>query len=252
MALNRTVEDGVATLVLDHPPLNILTRAVLGELRATFAELAGVADLRAVVLAAAGKHFSAGADVGEHLPPEYAELIPEFADTIEAIAAFPLPVIAAVRGRCLGGGFELAQAADVIVAGEGASFGQPEILLGVTAPAACVLLPRRIGYGDAAALLFTGDAVPAARAKETGFVHAVVADDAVEAEAAALAKRMARHSAVALRETKRALRETATLPRDEALRRTARAYVDDLMASHDALEGLKAFLEKRPAEWRHR
>lgn len=252
MALGLTIEDGVATLTLDHPPLNILTRAVLRELREAFAKLAGTPELRAVVLAATGKHFSAGADVGEHLPPEYAELIPEFADTIEAIAAFPLPVIAAVRGRCLGGGFELAQAADVVVAGEGASFGQPEILLGVTAPAACVLLPRRIGYGDAAALLFTGDAVPAARAKEMGFVHAVVADDAVEAEAAALAKRVARHSAVALRETKRALRETATLPRDEALRRTARAYVDDLMASHDALEGLRAFLEKRPAEWRHR
>ncbi|MCC6349220.1 MAG: enoyl-CoA hydratase/isomerase family protein [Candidatus Eisenbacteria bacterium] len=252
MPLNRTLEDGVATLQLDHPPLNILTRALLGDLRAAFRELADEPGLRAVVLTAAGRHFSAGADVGEHLPPEYAELIPEFADTIETVAAFPLPVIAAVRGRCLGGGFELAQAADLIVAGEGASFGQPEILLGVTAPAACVLLPRRIGYGDAAALLFTGEAVPAARAREMGFVQQVVADDAVEAEAAGLAKRIARHSAVALRETKRTLRETATLPRGDALRHAARAYVDQLMASHDALEGLQAFLEKRPAAWRHR
>ena len=251
MPLNVTIADGVATVTLEHPPLNILTRAVLGECRETFARLAAEPGLRVVVLAAAGKHFSAGADVGEHLPPEYAELIPEFAETIEAIAAFPLPVVAAVRGRCLGGGFELVSAADVIVAGEGASFGQPEILLGVTAPAACVLLPRRGHYGEAAALLFTGDTVSAARAKEMGFVHAVVADDAVEAEAAALAKKMARHSAVALRETKRALRETAVMPRAEALRWAARAYVDDLMASHDSLEGLKAFLEKRPAAWRH-
>jgi cyclohexa-1,5-dienecarbonyl-CoA hydratase len=252
MPLNLKIEAGVATLTLDHPPLNILTRAVLGELRETFRNLANAPELRVVCLAAAGRHFSAGADVGEHLPPEYAELIPEFAETIEAIAAFPLPVVAAVRGRCLGGGFELAQAADVVVAGEGASFGQPEILLGVTAPAACVLLPRRIGPGDAAALLFTGDAISAARAKELGFVHALVADDAVDAEALALARKIARHSAVALRETKRALRETTAMPRAEALRWTARAYVDDLMASHDALEGLKAFLEKRPAEWRHR
>jgi len=252
MPLNLTMEDGVATLALDHPPLNILTRAVLGEFRETFKNLANAPELRVVRLVATGRHFSAGADVGEHLPPEYAELIPEFAGTIEAIASFPLPVVAAVRGRCLGGGFELAQAADMVIAGEGASFGQPEILLGVTAPAACVLLPRRIGYGEAAALLFTGDPIPAARAKELGLVHAIVADDAVEAEALALAKRMARHSAVALRETKRALRVTATMPRAEALRWTARAYVDDLMGSHDALEGLKAFLEKRPAEWRHR
>lgn len=252
MSLTLTLEDGVATLTLDLPPLNILTRAVLGRYREAMARLAAEPGLRAVRLAAAGRHFSAGADVGEHLPPEYAELIPEFAETIEAVAAFPLPVVAGVRGRCLGGGFELAQAADVVVAGEGASFGQPEILLGVTAPAACVLLPRRIGYGDAAALLFTGDAIPAARARELGLVHAVVADDAVDDQARALAARIAKHSAVALRETKRALRETAAMPRAEALRWTARAYVDDLMAGHDALEGLKAFLEKRPAEWRHR
>lgn len=252
MPVNVAIEDGVATVTLDEPPLNILTRAVLGELRETFKSLAAAPELRVVRLVATGKHFSAGADVGEHLPPQYAELIPEFAETIAAIAAFPLPVVAGVRGRCLGGGFELAQAADVIVAGEGASFGQPEILLGVTAPAACVLLPRRIGYGDAAALLFTGDAIPAARAKEMGFVHALVADDAVDGEALALARRMARHSAVALRETKRALRETAAMPREQALRWTARAYVDDLMAGHDALEGLTAFLEKRPAQWRHR
>lgn len=252
MALKTTIEDGVATLALEHPPLNILTRAVLGEYREAMARLAAEPGLRVVLLTAAGKHFSAGADVGEHLPPEYAELIPEFGDTIEAVAAFPLPVVAAVRGRCLGGGFELAQAADLVVAGEGASFGQPEILLGVTAPAACVLLPRRGRYGDAAALLFTGEAVSATRAHAMGFVHAVVADDAVEAEALALARKMAKHSAVALRETKRALRETAAMPRAEALRHTTRAYVDDLMASHDALEGLKAFLEKRPAAWRHR
>lgn len=252
MALSIKIADGVATVTLENPPLNILTRAVLDEYREAMRRLSAEPGLRVVLLAAAGRHFSAGADVGEHLPPQYAELIPEFAETIEALAAFPLPVVAAVRGRCLGGGFELVSAADVIVAGEGASFGQPEILLGVTAPAACVLLPRRGAYGDAAALLFTGDTVGSARAKEMGFVHAVVADNDVEAEAAELAARMARHSAVALRETKRALRETAPMQRAEALRWTARAYVEDLMASHDALEGLKAFLEKRPAEWRHR
>jgi len=252
MALTTTIEDGVATLALAHPPLNILTRAVLAEYRAALAVLAFEPGLRVLRITAAGRHFSAGADVAEHLPPRHAELIPEFADTIEAVAGFPLPVVAAVRGRCLGGGFELAQAADVIVAGEGATFGQPEIALGVTAPAACVLLPRRAPYGDAAAMLFTGDSVTAARARELGVVHAVVADDAVDDAALALARRVARHSAVALRETKRALREAAAMPRAEALRRTARAYVDDLMAGGDALEGLSAFLEKRPAAWRHR
>ena len=136
MTVTTAVESGIATVTLDHPPLNILTRAVLGELREAMKQLAAEPGLRVVRLIAKGKNFSAGADVGEHLPPQYAEMIPEFAETITAVASFPLPVIAGARGRCLGGGFELAQAADVIVAGEASSFGQPEILLGLAVPGA--------------------------------------------------------------------------------------------------------------------
>jgi cyclohexa-1,5-dienecarbonyl-CoA hydratase len=171
---------------------------------------------------------------------------------MEALAAFPLPVIAAVRGRCLGGGFELVQACDLIVAGEGASFGQPEIALAVSAPIACVLLPRRTTPGAAAELLFTGDAISAARAFELGLVQAVVPDERVETEALALAKRCARHSAAALRATKRTLRDTAHAPLGEALHLAAGIYVNDLMRSEDPLEGLQAFLSKRPPVWRHR
>ncbi len=251
MSWKTHIEGGIATLTLDHPPLNILTRAVLGGLRESLAALAATADLRVVLLTATGKHFSAGADVGEHLPPEYAELIPEFCDTLESLVSFPLPVIAAVRGRCLGGGFELAMAADVIVAGEGATFGQPEILLGVTAPVACVLLPRLAQHGFAAELLFTGDAVSSTRARQAGAVQHVVADAAVEDEAMAIARRIARHSAVAVRATKQTLLDAAARPRAEALRAASDYYVNTLMNTHDALEGLKAFLEKRPAAWRH-
>lgn len=251
MSWRTHIEDGICTLTLDAPPLNILTRAVLRELRETLATLAAEPALRVVRLVAVGRHFSAGADVGEHLPPEYAELIPEFGETIEALAAFPLPVVAAVRGRCLGGGFELAMAADVIVAGESATFGQPEILLGVTAPAACVLLPRLSQPGFAAELLFTGDAVSATRARQGGIVQHVVADTAIEDEAMAIARRIARHSAAALRATKRTMVEAAQRPRAEALRGATEYYVNSLMQTHDALEGLTAFLEKRPAEWRH-
>lgn len=246
------VEQGVATLTLDHPPLNILTRAVLAELREALAALEATPELRAVRLAATGKHFSAGADVGEHLPPKYEELIPEFCDTIERLARFPLPVVAAVRGRCLGGGFELAMAADVIVAGESATFGQPEILLGVTAPVACVILPRLSQHGFAAELLFAGDAVAATRARAAGVVQHVVADDTVEDEALAICRRIARHSGAALRATKQTLLDSATRPLGEALKRASDQYVGELMKTGDALEGLNAFLEKRPAVWRHR
>ena len=252
MTLRTQVEGGIATLTLDHPPLNILTRAVLAELTQALATLADDAGVRVLLLTAAGKHFSAGADVGEHLPPQHEALIPEFVDAIETLAAFPLPVIAAVRGRCLGGGCELALAADLIVAGEGATFGQPEILLGVTAPAACVLLPRRAQPGFAAEVLFTGDAVSATRAHAGGMVQHVVPDGAVEDEALALARRIARHSGATLRAVKRAMAETAGTPRAQALRTAGRLYVDEVMRTEDAIEGLTAFTEKRPATWRNR
>jgi cyclohexa-1,5-dienecarbonyl-CoA hydratase len=251
MSWKIAIEDGIATLTLDHPPLNILTRAVLAGLRESLATLEADHSLRVVRLVTTGRHFSAGADVGEHLPPQYAELIPEFCDTLEALVRFPLPVIAAVRGRCLGGGFELAMAADVIVAGESATFGQPEILLGVTAPVACVLLPRIAQHGFAAEVLFTGDSVSATRARAAGVVQHVVADASVDDEAMVLARRIARHSAAAVRATKRTLLDAASRPRAEALRAASDDYVKELMKTHDALEGLNAFLEKRPAVWRH-
>jgi len=250
--IRREVRDGIAQLTLDNPPVNILTRAVMGELRAHLAELGAVHDLRVVVLRAEGKHFSAGADVGEHLPPEYGELIPEFMATIRALWDFPLPVIAAVRGRCLGGGFELVQPADAVVAGEGAAFGQPEILLGVIPPAACALLPRLCGPARAATIVLGGDPLDAAAALAAGLVTRVVPDARVDEEALALAGRFARHSAAALRITKRALRTAVDRPVADAMAQVEQLYLDDLMATHDAAEGLRAFLDKRPATWEHR
>lgn len=246
MGVTRTTDGGVARLHLSWPPLNILTRAALGELRAALAAAAADATLRVLMLTAEGRHFSAGADVREHLPPDHEALIPEFLDTVAAVAEFPVPVIAAVRGRCLGGGFEVVQAADLIVAGEGASFGQPEIVLGVLAPAACVLLPRIAGAQGAAEIVYTGDPIPAPEALRLGLVIRVVPDGEVEDAAAALARRIARHSAAALRLARRALRAGPDFAGVAAL------YRDELMATADAVEGLRAFVEKRDPVWSHR
>lgn len=250
--VRREVADGIAQLTLCNPPANILTRAVLGDVRAHLTDLEGDPSLRVLLLRAEGKHFSAGADVGEHLPPVFRELIPEFTATIRALWNFPLPVIAAVRGRCLGGGFELVQPADAIVAGAGAQFGQPEIMLGVSPPAACALLPRLCGPARAASIVLGGDSLSADEARSLGLVAQVVPDDEVETAAVALAGRFARHSAAALRATKRALRAAADQPTVEALATTERLYLDELMQTHDAVEGLTAFLGKRPPAWEHR
>lgn len=251
MGVTAHVENGIARVAVGHPPLNILTREVLRRLREETRRLADEASLRALVLTAEGKHFSAGADVGEHLPPHHADLIPEFLDTVAAIEAFPLPVIAAVRGRCLGGGFELVQAADMIVAGEGAVFGQPEIALGVIPPAACALLRSRAPAGVAAHIVFGGDSITAAEAERAGLVLRVVPDSDVEQAALGLAERIARHSGAALRLAKQALRLGTREAAPDALRQASRIYLDGVMATADALEGLRAFTEKRDPQWRH-
>ncbi|MDP2470254.1 MAG: enoyl-CoA hydratase/isomerase family protein [Candidatus Palauibacterales bacterium] len=251
MSVHASMDDGLGKVVLDHPPLNILTREVMAGLRRELARLAQEPTLRVLILRAEGKHFSAGADVGEHLPPEYRELIPEFTETVDDLASFPLPVIAAVQGRCLGGGFELAMAADIIVATEGASFGQPEILLGVLPPAACAMLPLRLPHGLAAEIVLGGDAFAAEEAERIGLVRRVVPEAELGEATTEIARKMTRHSAAALRIGKRMLAgEPGPLRR--ALDRAGALYVDELMETEDAREGLQAFIEKRRPEWRHR
>jgi cyclohexa-1,5-dienecarbonyl-CoA hydratase len=249
MGVTTTLDDGIGRLVLDLPPLNILTRAALAELRAALVQCAAEAKLRVLVLGAAGEHFSAGADVSEHLPPHHLALIPEFLATVELLDAFPLPVIAAVRGKCLGGGFELVQAADMIVAGERAAFGQPEIVLGVFPPAAAVLLPRRLPPGLAARIIYSGDPVTAVECERGGLVTRLAPDDAVDDVALELARRIARHSGAALRLAKRAMRGAGADGRKEALRQAGEVYLQDLMETHDAVEGLGAFVGKRQPAW---
>jgi len=252
MNVKVTIKDGIGTLVMSLPPLNILTREALRHIRERLAELAAEPTLRVVLFRAEGKHFSAGADVGEHMPGQFEEMIPEFMETIAVLRDFPLPIVAAVQGRCLGGGFELAQGADLIVAGETASFGQPEIMLGVTAPAASALLPMLGPTAVAAEILFTGDAISAADAHLAGLVARVVPDERIEEAAHELCGRIARHSGAALRTAKQMLRAGERAARTAAFADAERLYVQDLMRTGDAVEGLTAFLEKRKPVWSHR
>jgi cyclohexa-1,5-dienecarbonyl-CoA hydratase len=251
MTATAMTDAGIGRIELDRPPLNILTRDLLKRIRFDVERLAEQPDVRVLLLTATGEHFSGGADVREHLPPHHLSLIPDFLDAIAALDGFPLPVVAAVRGKCLGGGFELVQPVDVIVAGASAVFGQPEIALGVFPPAACILLPERLPAAIAARLIYRGDNITAAEAERWGLVARVVADDDVERAALEEASRIACHSAVALRAAKAALRGAGAAERRAALRAAGNIYMHDLMESHDAVEGLRAFTEKRRPVWRH-
>lgn len=250
MPVNVDVRDGVARVALSAPPLNILSRALMAELRGVLAELAHEADLRALLLCGEGKHFSAGASVEEHLPGAFEAMIPEFMETVAALESFPTPVVVAVHGRCLGGALELALAGDLVVAEEGALLGVPEIALGVFPPAACVQLPRLAGPAVAAELVLTGTPLDAEAAYRAGLVARVVPGGTAQQAALDLCREMARHSAAALRVAKRALRAgAASTPTTEA--DVVALYLDDLMRTRDAVEGLQAFVDKRPPQWSH-
>lgn len=257
MPVGVEVRDGIGHAVLDAPPLNILTRALMAELRKALDGLLQDGTLRVLLLSAAGKHFSAGASVEEHLPGVVEDMIPEFMATVAALQDFPVPVVVAVQGRCLGGALELALAGDLVVAGEGALLGVPEIALGVFPPAACLQLPRLAGPAVAAEMVLTGASLDGASAFRAGLVRRVVPDDKVLEEALALAGTMARHSAAALRLAKQALRvggPTAVpqRPPDRAAEtEVTRLYLQELMRTADAPEGLRSFLEKRQPQWSH-
>lgn len=242
--------DGASTLTLSRPPLNVLHIPMLEQIEAALRDLAAKDDLCALILRAEGKMFSAGVDVADHTADKVAEMIPLFDRVCRALADFPTPTLAAVHGHALGGGCELVLCCDLAVMAEDAKIGQPEIQLAAIAPIAALLLPRLIGYRAAADLLFSGRSLSAQEALELGLVNAVVPQDQVMAWAQEKAAQLASMSRVALTHTKRALQ----LGRGnwaEALPEMERLYLQELMNTADAQEGLAAFLEKRKPEWKH-
>jgi cyclohexa-1,5-dienecarbonyl-CoA hydratase len=245
----RLEEGRVARITLDRPPVNVLNLAMLGELAAALGAAGAARGTKVVLLAGAGKAFCAGVDVKDHTAERVESMIAAFARVIEAVRRVPVPVVCAVHGPALGGGCELAQACDVVLAREDAQFAQPEIRLGVFAPAAAVLLPRLIGRQRALDLLLTGRRVTAAEARELGLVARVLPAASFESGVAEYADSLARLSRPVLALCKRAVLENLERPLDAALAAADRLYLEELMALDDAHEGLAAFIEKRDPVW---
>ena len=238
-------------LRLSRPKANIVDAAMIGALRAALGEHLTDARLRAVLLEAEGPHFSFGASVEEHLPGSAAAMLRELHALILQIVGSPVPVLVAVRGQCLGGGLELAAAGHLIFAAPGAMFGQPEIRLAVFAPAASCLLPEKIGPSRAEDLLFSGRSIGAEEAHRIGLVNAV-ADDPSQAALAYFEEHLAPRSASSLRLAVRAARYDLVNRIRRKLAEVERLYLEELMATRDAVEGLTAFIGKRPATWEDR
>jgi cyclohexa-1,5-dienecarbonyl-CoA hydratase len=249
----RVVEDvDVVRITLARPPLNILTTEMMVDLQVALEAAAERPALKALVLAAEGKAFCAGVAVEDHLGERARPMLETFHGVFLALRALECPTIAAVQGAALGGGAELATFCDVVVADEGATFGQPEIRVGVFSPIAVLHYPLRVGPARALRLLLTGEIIGAAEALRIGLADRVVPPgtlaDAVESEVG----RFRTLSAVVLRLTKRAVRDAQGLPFDGGLAVLEELYHHALMTTADAEEGLRAFVEKRKPVWRDR
>ena len=238
-------------LRLARPKANIVDAAMIAARERAFAEHAGGARLRGALIDHEGPHFSFGASVEEHLPGQCAAMLKGLHALLLRMLEWPAPILVAIRGQCLGGGLELASAGSLLFAAPDAQFGQPELKLAVFAPAASVLLPARIGQARAEDLLFSGRSIDAATALAWGLVGELAADPA----AAALAyfdAQLATKSASSLGYALRAVRAPLV---GQAKRRFAEVealYLEGLMHTRDAVEGLQAFLDKRPPQWQHR
>lgn len=251
----REREGRLLRLQLARPKANVLDAEMIAALDRALEEGARAASgqpaLRGILLDHAGPHFSFGASVEEHLPEKAPAMLRGFHALILRMLECPVPFLVAIRGQCLGGGLELACAGGLLFAAPDARLGQPESVLGVFAPAASCLLPERIGPGAAEDLLLSGRSVDAQEALRLGLVNAV-ADDPAAAALAYFDAHLAPRSASALGFAVRAARAGLVERVRAKLSALEERYVEGIMPTHDANEGLHAFLQKRPPRWEDR
>lgn len=254
--LSCTVENGVATLVLNHPPVNALTLPILAQLEAMFDGLAKDERVKVMILTGAGRIFIAGADIKAIAAitssQEGKEMALHGQAVLNKIEACEKPLIAAINGTCLGGGLELAMCCHIRVAAEEARLGQPEINLGIIPGfGGTQRLTRLVGASKALELILTGDVIAASEAKAVGLVSQVIPADDLQRQVQGLARRIASKGQMAVRAAIQAVRDGLGLGLREGLAREAHLF-GDLCDSEDKREGVTAFLEKRQPQFRDR
>lgn len=235
---------------LARPKANLVDAAMIAALDAAFGAARRPSELRGVLVDAEGPHFSFGASVEEHVAERCATLLESLHALVLSMLEFPVPILVAVRGQCLGGGLELALAGTLVFAAPDAQLGQPETRLGVFAPAASCLLPRRVGQAAAEDLLVSGRSVTGADAKAIGLVDAL-ADDPASAALAYFDAQLAPKSAAAIIHALAAVRGPVVAETRRRLAEVTALYVDRLMRTHDANEGIAAFIARRSPRWEH-
>lgn len=248
--ISLDIKGNVARLVLRRAPVNVLNIEMMKEMNAALEQVQKAPGLRALVLSAEGKFFSAGVDVAEHTKDKVREMIAVFHGIFENLNKLTAPTVAFVQGPALGGGCEVALYCDIVLASEKAKFGQPEIKVGVFPPIAAFLLPNDIPLKFAAEMLLTGDTYTAADLRSMGAVNRVFPEASFAADCEAFLEKITAQSSVVLDLSKQAMRAGHGRPYWKAMPEIEKLYLEKLMATEDANEGLTAFMEKRKPVWK--
>jgi cyclohexa-1,5-dienecarbonyl-CoA hydratase len=246
------IKGGVGRITLNLPPLNIIDIPMLGEIHSAIGRVQSEQDVKVLVVDHQGKAFSAGVSIRDHTPDKVSEMIEKFHGVFRLLHSLAVPTMALVDGMALGGGCELATFCDMVVASERATFGQPEIKVGVFPPVAAVIFPHLVRRNRALELLLTGDVIDAAEAKAAGLINKVFPTDEFRQKANEFIGKLTSLSAPVLKLTKRAVDRALNADVIEGLAAAEKLYLGELMQTEDAREGLNAYMEKRKPIWKNR
>ncbi len=250
---NRTslhIHPPVARITLHNPALNIIDIPMMEQLSAAIAEAEARSDVTSIVLAGSDKVFSAGVDVAAHTPDQVQEMLTKFHAVFRALIASRKVSVATVHGHCLGGGAELAMVCDIVIASESSTWGFPEISLGCFPPVAATALAALAGQKHAAELILTGRKFDGLEARFLGLANWAVPDHAVKEKVDEVIGRLSKLSPAALAMAKKAVYAWDSMHFDKGLARAEKIYLEELMHTEDAVEGITAFMEKREPKWK--
>lgn len=250
--LGCVTEQGVTTLMLRQPPLNIMTVQMMRDLSDALTVAEKSPSCKVVLIRGEGKCFSSGADVKEHLPGQEDVLIQALHRVCVTLLSMSVPTVSAVHGVAMGGAFELATLCDITLASAMCRLGLPEIRLGVFPPVAAAIYPRWIGCKQTLDLLLTGREITADEARRIGLVNDVFPEENFDQQVRATVATLASHSRAATRACKKAVRWNLEPELSQALNAAELIYLRETMRTADAAEGLKAFMEKRRPVWSER
>ncbi len=250
--LTFDVHPPVARISLHNPPLNVIDIGMMEDLTQALAEVEARPEISVVVFAGSEKTFSAGVDVAAHTPDRVETTLAKFHAVIRALVATKKITIAAVHGHCLGGGAELAMVCDLVYTSESATWGFPEIKLACYPPVAATALAALVGQKHASDLILTGRSISGREAASIGLANRAVADGEVQSAVEESLERLSRLSPAALALAKKAIYAWDSIHFDKGLARAEKIYLDELMKTEDANEGINAFLQKREPLWKNK